>query len=271
MKKSTNNWPNITPIMGIVFWLLVSATVTLAQAKTVQRPIGDFVNAQGTFCIDDGGGGCLVFVPPVANFVGWDTLQEVPPQQGNVQPVRCASVDYAALANTKIEELSGGTISFGTTTSGTVTERPLADGRAEVSVRLHTKNALTWVVGGGENDTCDFATDALLFGHRVPDVLAGADAALGESFLQVKFINTASGASLPDLEQLIFAPELGQEFRFISLTARADGTLRANFGVADGTPGKAEVIQTGLFMTKFKGATGDAFPAERINLNVVGQ
>ncbi|PYV93710.1 MAG: hypothetical protein DMG05_00495 [Acidobacteria bacterium] len=110
-----------------------------------------------------------------------------------------------------------------------------------------------------------------MFGHRVPDVLAGADAALGESFLQVKFINTASGASLPDLEQLIFAPELGQEFRFISLTARADGTLRANFGVADGTPGKAEVIQTGLFMTKFKGATGEDFPAERINLNVVGQ
>ena len=270
MKNSTNNCRNVTPIMGIAFWLLVSATVTLAQGKAVQRPIGDFVNAQGTFCIDDGSGGCLIFVPPVANFVGWDTLQEVPPQQGNVQPVRCASVDYAGLANAKFEELSG--ISFGTTTSGTVTEHPLADGRAEVSVRLHTKNALTWVVSGGDNNACDFATDPLLFGHRVPDVLAGADAALGESFLQVKFINTAPGAPLPDLEQLIFAPELGQEFpSFISLTARADGTLRGNFGVPDGTPGKAEVIQTGLFMTKFKGATGDAFPAERINLNVVGQ
>src|SRR5438105_15461101 len=128
MKNSTNNCRNVTPIMGIAFWLLVSATVTLAQGKAVQRPIGDFVNAQGTFCIDDGSGGCLIFVPPVANFIGWDTLQEVPPQQGNVQPVRCASVDYAGLANAKFEELSG--ISFGTTTSGTVTEHPLADGRA---------------------------------------------------------------------------------------------------------------------------------------------
>lgn len=43
-------------------------------------------------------------------------------------------------------------------------ERPLADGRAEVTVILHTKNALTWVVDGD-----DFANGELLFGHRVPD------------------------------------------------------------------------------------------------------
>jgi len=249
-----------------------NAQANFAQGATTIRPIKDFVDAQGTFCIDDGSGGCFLFVPPVANFIGWDTLQEVPPQKGNVQPVRCASVDYAGLANAKIEGLSGGTISFGTTTDGTVTERLLSDGRAEVSVRLHTKNALTWVAGGGDNDTCDFATDPLVFGYRVPDVLGGADASLGESFLQVKFINTAPGAPLPDLEQLIFAPEPGQEFpSFISFTARADGTLRENFGVPDGTPGRAEVTQTGLFMTKFKGATGDAFPGERINLMVTGR
>lgn len=270
MKGNKKYWRSVVAIMGVSLGFIVLAT--MAQARTTKRPISDFVDNQGTFCIDDGMGGCFLFVPPVANFLGWDTLQEVPPQQGNVQPVRCASVDYAGLANAKIEELSGGTISFGTTTSGTVTERPLADGRAEVSVRLHTNNALIWVASGGDNNTCDFATDPLLFGHRVPDVLAGADAALGESFLQVKFVNTAPGAPLPDLEQLIFAPEPGQEFpSFISFTARADGTLQGNFGVPDGTPGRAEVIQTGLFMTQFKGATGDAFPAERINLQVVGK
>jgi len=248
---------------------MLTATVALAQNKTIQRPIEDFVNAQGTFCISDGSGGCLLFVPPVANFLGLDNVQEAPPQHGNVQPVRCASVDYAGLANTKIEELSGGTISFGTTTSGTVTERPLADGRAEVTVRLHTKNALTWVTSGGDNNTCgldtSFATNPLLFGHRVPDVLAGADAALGESSLQVRFVNTAPGAPLPDLQQLFGAPVPGQEGpSFISFYARADGTLRGNFGVPDGTPGRAEVIETG------NGATGDGFPAERINLNAVG-
>ena len=170
MKNSTKTWQRIASIIGIAFWILVSSTGVLAKDKTLQRPIEDFVNAQGTFCIDDGSGGCFLFVPPVANFFGWDNLQEVPPQQGNVQPVRCASVDYAGLANAKIEELSGGSISFDTTTEGTVTERPLRDGRAEVSVRLHTENALTWVTSGGDDDACDFATDPLLFGHRVPDV-----------------------------------------------------------------------------------------------------
>jgi hypothetical protein len=273
MKNSTNNWRRMAPVIGIGFWFAVSATVAPAQNRTRQRPIEDFVNAQGTFCLDDGMGGCFLFVPPAANFIKWDNLQEVPPQKGNVQPARCASVDFAGLENAKIEELSGGTISLGTTTDGTVTERPLADGRAEVTVRLHTENALTWVAGAGQNGACDYATDPLLFGHRVNDVLVGEDAALGTSFLQLKFINTSPGAPLPDMLQLIFGPvEPGQEFpSFISLTARADGTLRDNFGVPEDTPGRAEVIQTGLFTTKFMGATGDAFPGERISLAVTGQ
>jgi hypothetical protein len=43
------------------------------------------------------------------------------------------------------------------------------------------------------------------------------------------------------------------------------------FDVPDGIPGRVEVIQTGLLMTRFMGATADGFPAERINLMVVGQ
>src|SRR5262245_7980920 len=119
MKNDTKSL-RITPLMQIVLGFLMCATVTLGQGKSVQRPVDDFVKAQGTFCIDDGSGGCVVFIPPVANFLGWDTLQEVPPQKGNVQPARCASVDYAGLADAKIKEVSGGTISFGTTTTGTV-------------------------------------------------------------------------------------------------------------------------------------------------------
>lgn len=283
MKNSTNDRQHIAQIVGITFWFMVSATVALAQGKTIQRPIEDFVNAQGTYCmscttsgttcVKVGNKECGLFVPPVANFFGWDTLQEVPPQHRNVQqPLRCASVDYASLANAKVEELLG--ISLGTTTSGTVTEHLRDDGRAEVSVRLYTKNALIWVASGGDGirGTCNFTTDPLLFGYRVNDVLRGEDPALGESFLQVKFINTASGAPLPDLLQLIYAPEPGQEPpSFISLTARAEGTLRGNFGVPDGTPGRAEVIETGLFITQSRGATADNFPVERINLNVTGQ
>ena len=232
--------------------LVAAAAAPHTYAST--RPIQDFVSTQGTFCIDDGSGGCLLFVPPVPNFVGWTVSGET----------IVASVDYAGLAN---GAFPCGTANFGTQTEGTVLERPLRDGRAEVTVVLHTTNALTWVADS------DFATGPLLFGHRVCNVLAGADAALSDSQLQVVFINSAPApAPLPDLLQLLFAPEPGQELISIYFNARATGTLRAAFGVPDGTPGRATVVQTGtLFRTHFGGATADGFPAERIDLRIVGR
>jgi hypothetical protein len=95
----------------------------LAQNATQTRPITAFVDAQGTFCFPDGMGGCLTFVPPVANFIGWTDRARN----------RALSVDYAGL----VDDFFGGAL--GTTTAGTVTERPLADGRAEVTVVLHTR------------------------------------------------------------------------------------------------------------------------------------
>lgn len=218
----------------------------LVVAAAGQRPIEDFVNAQGTYCYDeDGDGVCDLFVPPVLNFIGWTD-----PAEGIM-----ASVDYAGLANAWAEG------AFGTETTGTVTERPLPDGRAEVHVRLHTTNALSWVV-----DADDWADGDLHFGHRAHEVVQeGEEAAMGESFLHVKFINTAPGAPLPDLIQFFDAPEEGQELLFLSFYARADGPL------PDGTPGRLQVVQTGLFMTAFQGATADGFPAENIILNAVGQ
>ncbi len=112
-----------------------------------------------------------------------------------------------------------------------------------------------------------------MFGHRAADVIAGKDAALGDSLFKIVFINTAPGAPLPDLEQFFVAPLPGQELKSLYIYARADGTLRAAFGVADGTPGRATVTQTGLFMTHFcvpVGTTGDCFAVENIGLQVVG-
>ena len=231
-----------------------SSTGTIADAA--QRPIEEFVSAQGTFCLDDGMSGCLLFVPPVANYIGTSD-----PAQGI-----CAAVDYAGLADEWITSASGGAITFGTSFAGSVTERALEDGRAEVHVRLNTRSALTWAIDG-----CDFASSPLIFGHRAPDVLAGADAALGDVLFQVKFINTAPGAPLPDLLQLFFAPEPGQEVRMLAIDARAKGTLREAYGVPEGTPGTLADIQSGLFMTHFMGATGDGFPVERITIQPIGR
>jgi hypothetical protein len=103
---------------------------------TTHRSIEEFVAAQGTFCIPDPGGGCVIFVPPVANYIGWS------------DPDRLlgGAVDYAGLANEWIEQESGGSVSFGTSLRGTVTERTLQDGRGLVHVILHTEHALTFAV-----------------------------------------------------------------------------------------------------------------------------
>ena len=87
------------------------------------------------------------------------------------------------------------------------------------------------------------------------------------------FKNTAPGAAIPDLVDafILGNAAAGQELRFLSFRSQGDGPLRTEFGVPDGTPGRLTVTQTGLFMTQFQGATADGFPAERVDLTVVGQ
>jgi hypothetical protein len=231
-------------LFGLGATLLVGTdpSPALADNNATTRPIGDFVDAQGTYDIG------FLFVPPVDNYIGWTD-----PNSG-----LSMSVDYAGIA----DDYYGGV--FGTTFGGTVTERPLADGRAEVTVVLQTKDALTYVVDG-----FDFASDPLVFGARPnPSGLQGSGVALGNSVLIVKFINTAPGAALPDLLQLFIDPAPGQVPLSIGIKAMASGTL------PDGSPARAEVVQTGLFFTNANGNSRvafDAFPAERVKVNAVGK
>ena len=109
--------------------LLLFVPPVIGQPK--ERPLSDLRDTQGTFCGPDGFG-CTQFLPPVRNFVVWSDL---PPNRTKI-----AIVDYFGFAN----DCFGG--AFGTTWSGKITERALADGTAEVTVLLFTDNALTWVV-----------------------------------------------------------------------------------------------------------------------------
>jgi hypothetical protein len=164
-------------------------------------------------------------------------------------------VDYAGLA----DDATGGIL--GTTFSGTVSERTLPDGRASIKVNLRTENALTWIVPfdpiGTENQ---FRDNEVLFGVRAADVIAGAVPSLGTSRFVLEFTNPAPGFPLPDLNQLLFAPEPGQELLSVHFDAKADGTF------ADGSTGKVHVIERGIFDNGFHGAVGDGFPVELINL-----
>jgi hypothetical protein len=238
------------------------------QGGAVQRPISEFVAAQGTFCRPDGAGGCLLFVPPLQNFLGWRDPQE------NIS----ISVDYAGIADAWLESQPGG-LDLGTTTSGSITERPLPDGRAEVHVRLHTQDALSWVIRRtGCPPGSAFAVCPLLLGYRASDVLAGAEPGLGQSLLHVVFVNTAPGAPMPDLLQISSAAFRlpGQEFLSVAIYARAEGTLREASGLPEGTPGFAQVTETGLFDTGAghqddNAHPFDGFPVEHINFGPTGR
>jgi len=215
-----------------------------AFAGTTHRPISEFIDAQGTFCIDDGAGGCTIFVPPVANFVAFtDTVHDLG-----------ISFDYAGLSDDPL----GGTL--GTTFSGTITERTVRDGSVIITIHLHTSNALVYVIPFDPTDPGNqFGTKPLIFGTRANDVLAGAEPTLGDSHFMLEFTNSAPGRPIPDFEQLLFAPEPGQAL----LSATFEGTASGHF--ADGSPGKVHVIEKGIFHNGFHGAVADGFPAEFIN------
>jgi hypothetical protein len=227
----TARWFRLVGILSVIVVLAVFVPIGAAQAATSPRPISDFVSQQGTYCISDGSGGCFLFVPPVPNYQGW----------GDPVHQRGSLIDYAGVANAWITQASGGTRSFGTQTTGTVIERTLPDGRADVEVQLSTTNALTYVLDCPSILLigCDFASAPLLFGHRAQEVLAGQNASLGRSFFKIRFKNTAPGAPLPDLIQLFNDPSPGQQLESYAFSAQALGTL------ANGTPGQTSTIQTG--------------------------
>lgn len=260
---------SVLAAVGIVLGLLLPARTVFAQGATTR--FDQFISAQGTFC-KTADCPALFNAKNTFDFVIWINNIHDTPSQRSADSLRCAIVDYAGLATDAKNK-------FGTTITGTVTERQSNDGTAEVTVILHTNNALTWVIAGDANtpNPCgnDLATQPLLFGTRFDKSLAnavpsGASATLGDSFLKVVFKHYV-GEPLPDLVQLIFSPSAGQVLLSISFSVSADGPLRSAFGVPDGTPGQAHVVQTGLFATQFKGATIDAFPVEIINLKKTGK
>ncbi len=292
--RATNERLMFTAIAVAALVFLAAAPSTAQITATTTRPISDFVNAQGTFCFPRVLLGLptppVCFTLPPFTFTLLPSTYQSAPQNTSpgipsflgwtqkllTQP--CAAVDYASVENKFLREFYN--ISLGTTTDGTITERPLANGTAEVTVLLHTQKALTWVVEGSTVG-CDFVNvdNKVLFGHTAADIASTQDtslASLAESFLKVVFTNTAPGAPLPDIEQVLAAPLPGQQVLFESFYAQATGSLRAPFGVADGTPGRVQVVQTGLFFpfteANPKSRVGlDAFPAEHIDLAVVGK
>lgn len=252
---NTRPWLSIVATLGVMLLLLGVAPITSVAGKTVHRPISEFLSAQGKQC--DGTGGCYLYVPPDPNFMGWSTDMDK-------TPVLFAGVDYAGLAAEAYYSGKKPQI------EGTVTERPLADGRAEIRVQLHTKGANVWVMELDFNGDvlAQIASGPTLFGHRPVEVQAGKGQALGDSFLDAVFINPKPGDPLPDL---VSVNDKGL-FEFVSFHVSATGPLTEQFGVREGTPGRATITQVGLYKPHVEGGVdGDNFPVENIKLQVIGK
>jgi hypothetical protein len=251
--------------------LLMLGGVAIARVhafQTRQRPLADFINAQGT---------TTCFTPPAPAQLGATS----DPDKG---PVRFALFDYTGKVAALLQNMYG--ISLGTTVTGTVTERPLADGRVEVTVNLHTRDALAWAINLDLSipQASQFNNNPLLFGARAQDLIANPSTtpALGDIHLRIVFKNTAPGAALPDLVCINSGPDCptvapcpaGFEIDFFMVEANATGPLHAASGFPEGSTGRLDVVQTGLIKPAisngFKGALSDAFPAERVDLRQIG-
>lgn len=253
---------SIVVAIALVGWL------GSASAQTTQRPLSDFINAQGT---------TSNFWPPFPDYFGFaNQVLKSPSSTGPVAQCRFTGIDYAGLSARYLLSHIG--LDVGTKVSGTVSERPLADGRAEVTVILHTTNAITF------GQTCDnFGPgNPSAFGAQQTDLLANPNLAPGLSKVDMLMVfdNTAPGAPLPDLV-LINVCGLGclpPGFAFVEQDIRAVGTgpLHPSSGFPEGTPGVQAVTQTGIFLTgpftspKSRVAF-DAFPAERVDWHAQGR
>ncbi len=221
MKALFNTFRRHTRILTISI-VFVSLFPLVAQAKppkckgpVTERPIEDFLGAQGTTNI------FFFPVPDLAASTGG------PPSSDEI--INFAVVDYAGLAAKWIENNS--VVQLGTDPRGQVKQRDCDDGSVEITVKLSTKNALGFAqsIEDLTNNGFDFLCTVPIFGARAQDV-AGLDTgdpdpcgnippdgvpvppALGSATLDVTFRIYCEQEScepepaLPDLRKVVQCP-----------------------------------------------------------------
>lgn len=161
--------------------------------------------------------------------------------------------------------------------TGTVTERPIGGGMAQVTVRAKLEGALIWVTA---HSCCwaPFLRDLpTVFGHREAEIAADPSlpAARANVDFTVTFLNEVGGA-MPDLNT---SWELGR-FTGFHVQLSAEGPLTEAYGelegisIPEGTPGKLRWGKPGLQTpANPRAANGAAsgFPNDQFHLFPVGK
>ncbi len=204
----------------------VGKDATMSPSKVAQRPISDFLSNQ-TF----------------ATF--WVSPDNYDLYYG---------VDYAGALDRALG------LGLNTTFVGSITERQLGDGTAEVLVDIRSHNVATWMFLARKNER--------VFGMDPWSVQGGATPTLGDIHFKCTLRIQSPGAALLDIN----SAEGWASVTRITVEASAFGPLEAAAGLGpDGAPGHAWINQVGL-LTKTNGKPGiDGFTAEVVKLQRVGQ
>jgi hypothetical protein len=220
-----------------------------ARGKVVKRSFAELLAAQGS---------TADFDPPFPDHNGWSTPLSA--------PAHFAYVDYPGVIAKYLATNHG--INLGTKVHGSVFQRNLDDGRAEVTMLMQTTKALTWIVKLDE----DLVTGPLDFGYRPAELVANPSlrASLATSILKQVFFLPTHTSPLPDLGLLSYGDPPPGQHRSYDFRAWATGTLREAFGVPDGTPGIAKIVNVGITLDKPGGCGDECYPVEIIEMKATG-
>jgi hypothetical protein len=169
---------------------------------------------------------------------------------------RVVWVDYSGFLKAWVFANSGGTVELPRTFEGTITERPVRGGGAEVHVRLRIRDALVFARDPG---------NIPIFGYSLSEVAwGGAEPALADVQFHLNYFDPEGpGAPIRNIGSV--------ERRRTQLIAHRDGPLRAGFaGAEEGEPGRLNVVQNGVSVPGRGNGVADGFPVEFIDVRATG-
>jgi len=214
-----------------------------------QRPIQEFVAAQGMWCADNGTGECMLYAKPVANHIAF-----FEPQKGKLM-----MVDYAGTTNAFLRDKAGR--DFGTRTTGEITEEPTSDGRWKVTVHVQTFGALAYVLNGQ-----DMMNSPVFVGSRPVDLMnpdMKGNAATGDLDMIVTYLSPAPGMAIPDLIQLVRMPQQGQQLLQTQFTFKGKG-----INMMSGQPMSFAISQNGPILPAMPGYETTTPPTANATLSM---